>query len=161
MSRTFDRSDRDPALSWRVLAVLNLYRILVPLVLVGLYSLGGARGIGVKNPQLFLGTAVFYLLFGLGSVIFVLVCLSTSNTLLMSVMERVREIGTLLALGTSRAQVAVLVLCEALWLGLLGALAGDALALGIGAAIRALRAYLDRRDEILRPARRDEGSGAS
>jgi putative ABC transport system permease protein len=74
----------------------------------------------------------------LGSVIFVLVCLSTSNTLLMSVMERVREIGTLLALGTSRAQIAVLVLCEALWLGLLGALAGDALALGIGAAIRTL-----------------------
>ena len=76
--------------------------------------------------------------FFLGGVIFVLVCLSTSNTLLMSVMERVREIGTLLALGTSRAQVAVLVLCEALWLGLLGALAGDALGLGIGAAIRAL-----------------------
>jgi two-component system, NtrC family, sensor histidine kinase PilS len=67
-----DRSvDRDPALSWRVLAVLNLYRILVPLVLVGLYSLGGARGIGVKSPQLFLGTAIFYLLFGLSNVIFV------------------------------------------------------------------------------------------
>jgi two-component system, NtrC family, sensor histidine kinase PilS len=71
LSRPFDRSDRDPALSWRVLAVLNLYRILVPLVLVGLYSLVGARAIGVKSPQLFLGTAVFYLLFGLGSVIFV------------------------------------------------------------------------------------------
>src|ERR1700722_3513389 len=58
-------------MSWRVLAVLNLYRLLVPLVLLGLYSLGGARGIGVKSPQLFVGAAVFYLLFGLGSVIFV------------------------------------------------------------------------------------------
>ncbi|MDP9008827.1 MAG: HAMP domain-containing histidine kinase [Pseudomonadota bacterium] len=72
MNPQLDRSiDRDPALSWRVLAVLNLYRVLVPLVLLGLYSLGGGRGIGVKTPQLFLGTAVFYLLFGLGSVIFV------------------------------------------------------------------------------------------
>ena len=28
-------------LDWRVLGTLNLYRILVPLVLLGLYSLGG------------------------------------------------------------------------------------------------------------------------
>jgi putative ABC transport system permease protein len=74
----------------------------------------------------------------LGSVIFVLVCLSTSNTLMMSIMERVREIGTLLALGTSRAQVAAIVLCEALWLGLLGALAGDLLGIALVAGINAL-----------------------
>ncbi len=61
----------------------------------------------------------------LGSIIFVLVVLSTSNTLMMSILERVREIGTLLAIGTSRAQVATIVILEALWLGLLGALAGD------------------------------------
>jgi putative ABC transport system permease protein len=74
----------------------------------------------------------------LGSVIFVLVCLSTSNTLMMSVMERVREIGTLLAIGTSRAQVAAIVLLEALWIGLLGALAGDLLGIALVAAINAL-----------------------
>ena len=74
----------------------------------------------------------------LGSVIFVLVCLSTSNTLMMSVMERVREIGTLLAIGTSRAQVAVIVLFEALWLGLLGALAGDLLGITLVAGINVL-----------------------
>jgi putative ABC transport system permease protein len=74
----------------------------------------------------------------LGSVIFVLVCLSTSNTLMMSVMERVREIGTLLAIGTSRAQVAAIVLFEALWLGLLGALAGDLLGITLVAGINAL-----------------------
>ncbi len=33
---------RDPGIVWRVLAVLNLYRVLVPLVLLGLYFLGGA-----------------------------------------------------------------------------------------------------------------------
>jgi putative ABC transport system permease protein len=74
----------------------------------------------------------------LGSVIFVLVCLSTSNTLMMSAMERVREIGTLLAIGTSRAQVAAIVLLEALWLGLLGALAGDLLGITLVAGINAL-----------------------
>jgi len=56
----------------------------------------------------------------LGSVILVLVVLSTSNTLLMSVLERTRELGTLRAIGTSRPQVGAIVLLEALWLGLLG-----------------------------------------
>jgi two-component system sensor histidine kinase PilS (NtrC family) len=57
--------------SWRVLGLLNLYRVLVPLVLLGLYSLGGARGFGVTSPQVFIGAAVFYLCFGLGNVILV------------------------------------------------------------------------------------------
>lgn len=74
----------------------------------------------------------------LGSVIFILVCLATSNTLMMSLMERVREIGTLLAMGTSRAQVAAIVLLEALWLGLLGALAGDLLGIALVAGINGL-----------------------
>lgn len=61
----------------------------------------------------------------LGTIIFVLVVLSASNVLLMSILERVREIGTLLAIGTSRAQVATMIVAEALWIGLIGALAGD------------------------------------
>jgi putative ABC transport system permease protein len=75
----------------------------------------------------------------LGSIIFVLVCLAASNTLLMSVMERVREIGTLLALGTSRAQVALLILWEAFWLGIGGGLLGGALGLAIAAGLKAAR----------------------
>jgi len=63
----------------------------------------------------------------LGIIVGVLVALANSNTLLMSVLERVREFGTLLAIGTSRAQLASLVLLEALWLALLGALAGGVL----------------------------------
>jgi putative ABC transport system permease protein len=65
----------------------------------------------------------------LGAIIFVLVVLSASNTLLMSILERVREIGTLLAIGTSRAQVTILIVAEALWLGLIGAVVGDLLGL--------------------------------
>jgi len=72
LNQPIDRdSDSPPALNWRVLGLLNLYRVLVPLVLLGLYALGGARGIGVNSPQLFIGTAVFYLCFGLGNVILV------------------------------------------------------------------------------------------
>jgi two-component system sensor histidine kinase PilS (NtrC family) len=79
LSRPFDRSDRDPALSWRVLAVLNLYRVLVPLVLLGLYSLGGARGFAVYSAQLFFGAAIFYLCFGLVSVVLVRRRLASAN----------------------------------------------------------------------------------
>jgi two-component system sensor histidine kinase PilS (NtrC family) len=72
LNRQFDPSiNPTPALNWRVLGLLNLYRVLVPLVLLGLYSLGGARGIGVNTPQVFFGTAVFYLCFGLGNVMLV------------------------------------------------------------------------------------------
>ena len=76
MNRQFDRridpvTGRDPVMVWRVLAVLNLYRVLVPLVLLGLYSLGGARGFAVYSRQLFFGAAVFYFCFGLVSVLFV------------------------------------------------------------------------------------------
>ncbi len=56
------------ALNWRVLGLLNLYRVLVPLVLASLYSLGGGRGIAVDSPGLFFAAAGFYLGFGLFSV---------------------------------------------------------------------------------------------
>jgi two-component system, NtrC family, sensor histidine kinase PilS len=71
LKRQLDRSERDPAFSWRLLAVLNLYRVLVPLVLLGLYFLGGARGFAVYSAQLFFGATIFYLCFGLGSVVLV------------------------------------------------------------------------------------------
>ena len=58
-------------LDWRVLGILNLYRVLVPLVLVSLYSLGGGRGLSVDSPRLFFSAAVFYLVFGLFSIILV------------------------------------------------------------------------------------------
>jgi putative ABC transport system permease protein len=73
----------------------------------------------------------------LGGIVFVLVCLATSNTLLMSVLERVREFGTLLAIGTGRGQIALMVVLEALWLAVGGALAGNIVAAALVAAINA------------------------
>jgi two-component system sensor histidine kinase PilS (NtrC family) len=58
-------------LNWRVLGILNLYRVLVPLVLLGLYALGGSRSLPVEFPHLFFAVALFYLCFGLASVVLV------------------------------------------------------------------------------------------
>ena len=60
-----------PAFSWRVLGLLNLFRVLVPLVLIGLYYLGGTRGLSVESPLLFFGATLFYLGFGALSVLLV------------------------------------------------------------------------------------------
>jgi two-component system, NtrC family, sensor histidine kinase PilS len=59
------------SLNWRVLGILNLFRVLVPLVLLGLYWLGGSRGLPVESPQLFQIAALAYLCFGFASVILV------------------------------------------------------------------------------------------
>jgi two-component system sensor histidine kinase PilS (NtrC family) len=70
--RPFDHdSDSKPALNWRVLGLLNLYRVLVPLVLLGLYPLGAERGFAVDSRQLFFGANMAYLCFGLGSIVLV------------------------------------------------------------------------------------------
>ncbi|MBN2146840.1 MAG: ABC transporter permease [Anaerolineales bacterium] len=53
------------------------------------------------------------------------------NTMLMSVMERTREIGVLRALGWRRRQVLDLILREAVILGLLGGIAGIVVAFGL------------------------------
>ena len=58
-------------LNWRVLGILNLFRILVPLVLLSLHSLGGSRGLPVESPRLFLMAAGAYLCFGFVSVVLV------------------------------------------------------------------------------------------
>ncbi len=72
MNRLNDRtSDAKPALNWRVLGLLNLYRVLTPLVLLALYPLGSARGFAVESRELFFGATVAYLCFGLGSIILV------------------------------------------------------------------------------------------
>jgi putative ABC transport system permease protein len=71
----------------------------------------------------------------LGTIVAVLVALSTSNTMLMSVLERVREFGTLLAVGTSRRQLSLMLTCEALWLAVLGGGAGTGLGLVVVSVI--------------------------
>jgi putative ABC transport system permease protein len=71
----------------------------------------------------------------LGVIIFILVVLSSSNTMMMSVFERVREIGTLMAFGTRRRQVLAIFVLEGAVLGVLGGLCGLAVSYGLIQAI--------------------------
>jgi putative ABC transport system permease protein len=61
---------------------------------------------------------------GVSVVLFVIVVFGVINTMLMSVYERVREIGTMLAIGLRRAQILMLFLLEAVALGALGGILG-------------------------------------
>jgi putative ABC transport system permease protein len=77
-------------------------------------------------------------IFNLVSVILAIVVLfSIANTMGMSVFERVREIGTLRAIGETRAGVMRLFLAEGMVIGVLGGVVGLAAAAAISHAINA------------------------
>ena len=78
----------------------------------------------------------------LGVIIVGLVILSSGNAMTMAVMERVKEIGTLMALGTSRPLVLVMFITEAFGLGLLGGASGALLGWGAAHAINAAQIRL-------------------
>ena len=88
----------------------------------------------------------------LGIIVAALVALSSANTLLMSVLERIRELGTLLAIGTSRSQLALLLLFEALWLAALGVVAGSAVGIALVVIINRLGSRCRRRRQRSTPS---------
>jgi putative ABC transport system permease protein len=65
-----------------------------------------------------------------------IVLVGVTNVMIMAVYERIREIGTIAAIGTPPSRILALFLIEGLLLGLLGTAAGIVLSLG---AIHALR----------------------
>lgn len=76
---------------------------------------------------------IFNGIFGfIGIIVFVIVVLSVANTIMMSIFERTREIGTLMAIGTKRRRVWVMFLLEGMIIGLLGGVLG--LLFGCGVA---------------------------
>jgi putative ABC transport system permease protein len=60
----------------------------------------------------------------MGVIVFFMVLMSSVNTLLMAMLERTREIGTMLAMGTPRLWIVALFMLEATLLGAMGAIAG-------------------------------------
>ena len=64
-----------------------------------------------------------------GAILCLTILLSMSNWILMSIVERRREISTLRALGVPAATVRGVLIQETAFLGLLGAAAGIAVAL--------------------------------
>ena len=67
-------------------------------------------------------------------IIALIITVSISNTLVMTVIERTSEIGTVMALGSSRRSVIVMFVTEGLCMGLVGA--------GAGVLLGALLAFL-------------------
>lgn len=68
-------------------------------------------------------------------IIVVIIVLSISNTLMMNVMERTGEIGTIMAIGVKRKEVLIQFLGEGLILGIAGGALGLVLAYSLGALI--------------------------
>jgi putative ABC transport system permease protein len=66
-------------------------------------------------------------------VFFGIVAAAVVNPVLMAVLERTREFGIMLAVGTSRARLLRIVVYEAMLLGLLGLVAGNTIGLSITA----------------------------
>ena len=60
----------------------------------------------------------------MGVIVFFMVLMSSVNTLLMTMFERTREIGTMLAMGTPRTWIVALFMLEATLLGTMGAIVG-------------------------------------
>jgi putative ABC transport system permease protein len=93
-----------------------------------------------RELQPFLRDLIYRQNFILGAIALVLLVVVVTgivNTMLMSVFERVREIGTLLAVGVRRYQVMLMFLIEASVIGLGGGVAGAA----VGRAIVGLVAW--------------------
>lgn len=74
----------------------------------------------------------------LGIIVFFMVLMASVNTLLMSMFERTREIGTMLAMGTPRRWIVALFMVEATVTGILGAtvgvVGGNLLGMGLNAS---------------------------
>jgi putative ABC transport system permease protein len=87
----------------------------------------------IQNTKAMLG-AIFALAILVGGVV-------VTNTMVMAVMERTREIGTLRAVGWRQARVLWMVLSESLLLGLIAAGLGVLVGIGLNAALGAIPGF--------------------
>jgi len=92
--------------------------------------LGRVHGIEIKEwselaPFYHQVVALYNGIFGfLGIVVFAIVVFSVANTILMSVFERTREIGTLMAIGTTRGRLRAMFVAEGVSIGVIGGVLG-------------------------------------
>lgn len=68
-------------------------------------------------------------------VVIVVVALGILNTMLMSIIERTREFGIMMAMGTRPGQVVVLVMLESTFIGMIGILLGTVIGTGANGII--------------------------
>ncbi len=80
--------------------------------------------------------ALYNGIFGfLGVIVFAIVVFSVANTIMMSIFERTREIGTLMAIGTTRGRVWRMFLLEGLIIGAIGGILGVAFGSAVSVVI--------------------------
>jgi putative ABC transport system permease protein len=73
-------------------------------------------------------TLVEILLLGIGAIALIVAALGIINTMLMSILERTREIGIMKVIGASNSDVTRIFLMEALTIGFIGGIGGVLLA---------------------------------
>ncbi len=112
-----------------------------------------ADGYQVQSLQILLDLAdqvfsvINIMLSSVGGLALLVAMLGIVNTMIMSIYERTREIGTLKAIGASRGDIRALFMIEAGMLGLLGGLTGLVLGWGLGKLLnRVILWYVERND---------------
>ena len=68
-------------------------------------------------------------------VVLVVISLGILNTMLMSIMERIREFGIMMAMGTTPGRVVLLVMLESFFIGLLGVILGAGIGISVNRVI--------------------------
>ncbi|MFN7035769.1 MAG: ABC transporter permease [Bellilinea sp.] len=94
------------------------------------YSISTARKIIEQFNRFFMSLQL--MLGGIGGVALLISAFGISNTMIMAIYERTREIGLLKSLGAKNGDILILFLAEAAALGLLGGALGAGLAVGLG-----------------------------
>ncbi len=99
------------------------------------------KDIGITTPksivetiQGFIGGFSMFIL-GIAVVSMIVAAVGVITTLLTSVMERTREIGTLKALGFKNSSIMTLFITEAVFIGIIGASVGLLLGMGLGSVL--------------------------
>jgi ABC-type antimicrobial peptide transport system permease subunit len=105
----------------------------IPAVTASIDHLGvsAASGIDALNKQKRKADVVGLILGALGLVALLIAALGVMNTMVMSVLERTREIGVMRALGARRSTIRRLFVAEAAGLGFFGGLLGVGIGYGI------------------------------
>lgn len=116
-----------------------------------------AEGFRVQSLQLILDLAdqvfsiINIMLSSVGGLALLVASLGIVNTMIMSIYERTREIGTLKAIGASRGDIRAMFMLEAGMLGLIGGLVGVILGWGLGKILnRVILWYVERNDLPIR-----------
>lgn len=116
-----------------------------------------AEGFHVQSLQILLDLAdqvfsvINIMLSSVGGLALLVASLGIVNTMIMSIYERTREIGTLKAIGASRGDIRAMFMIEAGMLGLIGGIVGLVLGWGLGKILnRVILWYVDRHNLPIR-----------